>query len=193
MLSDPGSVPEAHAIRHIIGNIGRPGLALLVLPPEPQSLQPSPDSWNVINRETYDGTSKDGFAGTSLHLQFSDWTIAVDVGASGQGHRDVEASLVESFIQIIVSHGKWIADLEILSALRQGHSQFDHRYYFKAQCNHDRPSKQAEEQLKEYLKKFPLTSIDSWEQFVDRPNGPTIVRAQDNWLARMTTTVLCCK
>jgi hypothetical protein len=38
--------------------------------------------------------------------------MPVDIGGTGQGRRDVEAS-VEDYVQVN-SHGKWIADLDIL-------------------------------------------------------------------------------
>lgn len=37
---------------------------------------------------------------------------------------------------------------------------------------------------------FQLTAIDSWEEFLDKPESAAIVRAHDNWAARLALTVL---
>lgn len=190
LLGDPGEAILSSQVRHVIGNIGRPGMNLIVPPTEPQVLQPPADSWRVINRAPYDGTTSDCFSGTSLHLRFSDWSIAIDVGTSSQGRRDVEASLVEGFIQVN-DNGRWIADLDILSAFKRGCSQFDHDYYYKPQCEHEK-SKDGERKMdqNELLDRHPMTAIESWEEFLERPEGPAVVRASKNWLARIATAVL---
>jgi hypothetical protein len=42
----------------------------------------------------------------------------------------------------------------------------------------------------ELVKQTPLTSVDSWEEFLDRPSGPCVVRAHKNRLARLATAVV---
>ena len=113
LLSDPLEVLVPYAIRRIIGNIGRPGLSLLVPPQRPRLPKPDFNSWNCINHNVFNGLMEDNFSGTSLHLSFSEYKLAVDTGMHGQ--RDQEACYVEA---IVSAHhrGKWIADLDILRA-----------------------------------------------------------------------------
>lgn len=190
LLGDPGEAIQPSEVRHVIGNIGRPGINLIVPPTEPQVLQLPADSWRVINRAPYDGTTSNCFSDTSLHLRFSDWSIAIDVGTSSQGRRDVEASLVEGFIQVN-DNGRWIADLDILSAFKRGCSQFDHDYYYKPRCEHEKsPNKEYNMGARELCDMYPMTAIESWEEFLERPEGPAVVRASKNWLARIATAAL---
>jgi hypothetical protein len=37
---------------------------------------------------------------------------------------------------------------------------------------------------------YPMTAIESWEEFLERPEGPAVVRASKNWLARIATAAL---
>lgn len=185
-LSGPGFTISQHEVRHVIGNIGKPGLSLLIAPPEPQVLQPSANSLDLINRETYDGTQRDSFSETSLHLRFSDWATPIGVGETGQGRRDIDASLVEAYIQVN-SAGKWIADLDILTSFRKGCSQFDHDYYYSPSCRHGRISDECRKELED---DSSLTSIDSWDEFLERPDGPAVFRAKKNWLARIAAAVI---
>ncbi|KAH8748742.1 hypothetical protein BGZ57DRAFT_776386 [Hyaloscypha finlandica] len=190
LLGDPGEAIQPSEVRHVIGNIGRPGINLIVPPTEPQVLQLPADSWRVINRAPYDGTTSNCFSDTSLHLRFSDWSIAIDVGTSSQGRRDVEASLVEGFIQVN-DNGRWIADLDILSAFKRGCSQFDHDYYYKPRCEHEKsPNKEYNMGARDLCDMYPMTAIESWEEFLERPEGPAVVRASKNWLARIATAAL---
>jgi hypothetical protein len=43
---------------------------------------------------------------------------------------------------------------------------------------------------KKMLDVYPMTAIESWEEFLERPEGPAVVRASKNWLARIATAVL---
>jgi hypothetical protein len=189
LLCDPGSTTTPHNIQRIIGNVGRAGVSLLVPPAELQVLKPQPDNWRVINHALYDGTQGDYFSETSLHLSFSGWSTTV--GPAVQGRRDIEVSLVESLVSVY-DREKWIADLDILSALKKGHSQHDHEFFFKSSCEHDPFVSGAEfrEMEEEYKASVRLTAIDSWAEFLDRPSGPCVVRASNNRLAKLATAVL---
>ncbi len=35
-----------------------------------------------------------------------------------------------------------------------------------------------------------LVTIDSWHEFLDRPDGPSVFRARDNWQARLAAAAL---
>ena len=222
LLLDPGAPEMPQKVHRIVGNVGRPGVSLLVPPAELQCLKAQPGNWCLINRTPYDGVQTDSFSDTSLHLSFTGWSTTVDTGPAAQGQRDVEASLVEAVVSVH-DRGKWIADIDILTALKKGHNQFDHRYYFKC-CTHRASSDQIQDEaplspslpktnmapdiavqglrsensngqssqaeVDKLIKRIPFISIDNWEEFLDRPSGPCVVRAHKNRLARLATTVL---
>ncbi|MCJ1381143.1 hypothetical protein MMC17_004252 [Xylographa soralifera] len=112
MISDPSEVLPLYAVRRIIGNIGKPGLSLLV-PPELPRTRELGFSWNNINHCEFNGKLEDNFAGTSLHLSFSDYQKGINVGSHGQ--RDQEATYIEAIVSIY-DCGEWVADLDILKA-----------------------------------------------------------------------------
>ena len=115
MISDPSEALPLYAIKRIIGNIGKSGLSLLV-PPESPRTRELGFSWNNINHCEFGGQLEDNFAGTSLHLSFSDYQMGIDVG--GHGQRDQEASYIEAIVSIY-DCGEWVADLDILRASEQ--------------------------------------------------------------------------
>ena len=116
MISDPTDILPMGAIRRIIGNLPRPGLCLLVPPQELKIPKPDFGSWNIVNHVPFDGRMKDNFAGTSLHLSFSEYQLAVDVGTYGQ--RDQDAFFVEAIVSVH-DRGRWVADIDIMKTVGQ--------------------------------------------------------------------------
>ena len=116
MISDPTDILPMCAIRRIIGNIGRPGLSLLVPPQQLKAPKPDFGSWNMVNHIPFDGRMEDSFAGTSLHLSFSEYQLAVNVGTYGQ--RDQEACFVEAIVSVY-DCGRWVADIDIMKTIGQ--------------------------------------------------------------------------
>jgi len=96
-LRDPCETPPRDAMRRIIGNIGKPGLALLVSPKDPKSREVEYNTWNVVNHTMFDGKLEDSFRGTSLHLSFTGFDLPLLLGDTGRF--DTEAYLLESVIQ----------------------------------------------------------------------------------------------
>ena len=110
LISDPFENLAASSVRRIIGNIGRNGIRMLVAPTEPKC-RALGNEYNLVEHAAYDGKREDNFKATSLHLSFTDWTMALDVkGAEGRTI-DQEAYMVESVISVLDS-GKWVADLD---------------------------------------------------------------------------------
>ena len=116
MISDPTDILPRCAIRRFIGNIGRPGLSLLVPPQQLKTPKPDFGSWNMVNHVPFDGRMEDSFAGTSLHLSFSEYQLAVDVGTHGQRHQD--AFFVEAIVSVY-DRGRWVADIDIMKTVGQ--------------------------------------------------------------------------
>ena len=167
VLSDPSVLVPDHQIRHIVGNIGRPGISLLVAPYEPR-IRSLSDSYNLVIHEAYDFKRENNFKETSLHLSFTDWTFPLETG--GLRTIDHDVLVVESVVSVW-DRGQWVADIDILSV------DFKNMLRFQSTMS----CKTSHEQASEY----DYTSIDSWEELLDEPRGVGIFRANGNWAARL--------
>lgn len=168
LLCDPMENPFEYELRRIVGNVGRPGITILV-PPSNLLIRPTtPENWNVITHADFDGRAEDSFKGTTLHLSFTEYNPAVILGLHGA--QDAEAFVLESIVSVH-DRGKWVADLDILKVIDKL------VFYKQGTCDHGVGE----------LPTRPFTSIDSWEEFLDRPVSKIgIARAHRNWVARLT-------
>ncbi|KAF2732836.1 hypothetical protein EJ04DRAFT_389321, partial [Polyplosphaeria fusca] len=168
------------SISRIRGNIGKPGIAMLLPPPELQVRPRNSASWQVINHTPFDGYFLDAFDGTSLHLSFTEYSRPMDVGIHGV--RDADIYFLEAYVQVYFK-GQWIGDVDIVSSLE---SEFmtllDSRHASSgpSECCHQAKN----------LRAFRLIAIDNWDEFVDSPDEGMIVRAKNNWLARLAAASL---
>ncbi|PGG96931.1 hypothetical protein GX51_07579 [Blastomyces parvus] len=193
LLCDPSDKVAASSIRHMIGNVGKHGLLLLVPPPVPQVMTPELDNWRSIDHPVFEGRLEDTFRGTSLHLSFTDWSAPIDLG---RGHRDAEAYVVESVVSVN-DNGRWIADLDVLDSLKNGCGQFDHKFFFKSGCAHT-PSSTATATATATTQTATLgdivdkeiSCITNWDEFLERPDTPSVAMTHNNWLARLSIAVL---
>lgn len=176
LLCDPAENPNDHEIRRVEGNFGRAGIAMLIPPTEPMMREPDNDTWQLVNHADFDGRLENCFESTSLHLSFTEFELPIDIGP--RGGRDHEACLIESVVSVH-DRGKWVADLDILGALK---SRKLRKVPFNPKCHHSGKGKVSP--------KFSLTSLDSWDEFLDRPTNAGIVRSHQNWLGRLAATAL---
>lgn len=167
VLSDPFVRVPDHQMRHIVGNIGRPGISLLVAPNEPRIRNLS-DSYNLVMHEAYDFKRENNFKETSLHLSFTDWTFPLETG--GPRTIDHDVLVVESVVSVC-DRGQWVADIDVLNVDFKNILRFES----SKSCNvtHENTSE------------FDYTSIDSWEELLDEPRTVGIFRAHGNWAARL--------
>ena len=178
LLCDPTEKSDNQEIQRVMGNIGRPGIALLVPPAAPDIRSSDIGEWNLINHDKFDGNLQDCFQDTSLHLSYTGANLPLSVGNSGR--QDAEVYILESLISLH-ERGKWVADLDILKALESArlsrvqllNDQDDH-----TGCRH------------EYENSHQLTSIRSWTEFLERPERESIVCMHSNWQARLAATTL---
>ncbi|PQE17678.1 hypothetical protein CJF31_00005357 [Rutstroemia sp. NJR-2017a BVV2] len=179
LLCDPSNEPLEHEMRHLSGNVGKAGVAMLIPPAEPRALKDDFGDWKVINHEPYDGECRDSFGGTTMHLSFSGYEQAIvplkTHGAQDFGAQDFGAFYLESVVSVF-DRRKWIADLDIMSGLAHGGFR---RFTYSTLCNHDREMK---------LPPFAAASIDKWEELLDRPDETGIVRGFQNSIARLAAT-----
>lgn len=184
LLCDPSERSPGSDIRHVIGNVGKHGLLLLVPPPIPQVMTPKLDNWAQIDHPYFDGQVEDTFTRTTLHLSFTDWLSPIDLG---RGHRDAEAYVVESVVSVH-DNGRWIADLDILESLKNGCGQYDHEFFFNSRCPHSQSTSQ--DPTPKGLQDNEIVCITNWDEFLERPDTPAVVMTHKNWLARLGITVI---
>lgn len=167
------------SICRIRGNIGRPGVAMMVPPPELQTRPRDSTNWQVINHAPFDGEICDSFSGTSLHLSFTEYNRPV---TGVHGVRDADFCFVEAYVQVRF-RGKWIGDIDIISGLESKLFQiYDPQKIevHKPSCSHTAQN----------LRAFRVIAIDNWDEFIDSPKDGILVRAKDNWLARLAAANL---
>lgn len=170
LLSDPASKWDSKITR-IRGNIGRAGIALMIPPDEPRIREIDPKDWNLINHDEFDGVITDSFQTTSLHMSFTEFVLPIDTGL--RGIRDTEIYFLETVISVH-DRGRWMGDLKVLPVFDDPLLRIIKK---DSTCNHVQKTNAASED--------ELTSIDSWYEFFDRPEGPIVFRAHGNWMARL--------
>lgn len=185
LLTDPTADTSRSRIQRVFGNLGRPEMVLLIPPSAPRIEPYDPHTWRLVNHEIFDGQIHDSFAQTSLHLSFTEFELAVDVGQ--RGLRDARVVLVESLISID-HRGKHVGDLDILSMF-----QSEKLVAIQRSCEHkivQTTANEGETSSARLLsidnwEESGLVSIDNWEEFLDFPDSRGIFRATGNWQARI--------
>ncbi|KAL8719747.1 MAG: hypothetical protein Q9225_003291 [Loekoesia sp. 1 TL-2023] len=183
LFCDPSHL-SIHALRHVTGNIGKPGLALLLSPRDTILREPDLETWELVNHVAFDGKSENNFAATSLHLSLTGYEQALNLGR--HGNRDKEAFYVEAVVSVH-DHGSWMADVDLLhlahNVLRQ-QDMCSRLVILPTTCEHE-PSNKNDTS---FIAK--LTSIDNWYEFIDRPGNAAVVRAFGNWVARLALAAI---
>ncbi|KAI0154300.1 hypothetical protein GGR57DRAFT_466603 [Xylariaceae sp. FL1272] len=114
LLCDPVTAKFTPRIERVLGNLGRSELAFMVPTAMPMLKAADPGLWHVVNHYTFDGHFLDAFAGTSLHLSFTDYELPIDVG--NRGLRDKQAVILESVVSLN-NRGKMMGDIDVVMAL----------------------------------------------------------------------------
>jgi hypothetical protein len=175
LISDPFDCPDPSEVKHVVGNIGRPGISLMIPPVVPMIRKVDESRWVMINHTDFDGYLNDSFQHTSLHLSFTRYELPV---VSEHGYQGAEASFIETIVSIF-DRKEWVADLDVLSALN--HSILERVGVHDITCTHTCRLKQPTS---------CLTSIDSWHEFLDPPENPCVIRSPRNWIGRLSTAAL---
>lgn len=175
LMCDPSDESPPGAIKHVVGNIGRPGIAFLVPPVDPMVRKPSLSEWPLFNHELFDGTMQNSFQGTTLHLSFTSASSPINVGFSGA--RDTELYMVETLISVH-DKGKWVADLNILKSIDHSSLERLDGCTDEAHTGLDTP-------------RYSITCIDNWLELLDPSSNPFgLVRAHENWQARLAAVAI---
>lgn len=163
----------------MLGNVGRPGITLLI-PPTTQELRPVDSSqWRMASTTGFNFQPEDHFGQTSLHLSFTDYYVPIH--QSGRQTQDSQSHFLESYVSVYDS-GQWVGDINILEAFRS--------YSVKRNppCNHARdnsgstspPSSAGEH----------IISAESWHDILEPPTEEFVVRANGNWVARVAAVAM---
>lgn len=175
LFNDPYEICEDFEIMRIVGNVGKPGLTMMIPPSHPQVLSPEYDRWHVVNHEPFDNTCHGCFENTSLNLSFTGYEHSVESTVE-HGAVDVEAQYLETLVSVYDGK-RWIADLDILSALGNARVK---RLRLPDPCNHDGGA----------LKRLRWISIDCWDELINMTDEINIVRAHENSLARLAAVTV---
>ncbi|GLA81319.1 hypothetical protein AtubIFM56815_004963 [Aspergillus tubingensis] len=170
LLYDPTPADRfaPYAVSHAIGNVGKPGIALLVSPPELEIREHTLERWRLVNHHPFDGNPVGGrFDGTSLHLSFTGWDGPVSLDSTS--YRTMEAYYLQTTISVN-DGGEWVGDVDILKGLTD--VQFPaYPSFSRGLCNHDSSFQTA------LLKSAGMVSIDCWEEILDPPEGVLVLRS----------------
>lgn len=199
LLHDPWDRQGESAVRRVIGNVGKPGLSLLLSPQIPKVKESDLGAWSVINHDEFNGKLEGNFSDTSLHLSLTGYNLPIKMS---HGSRGQDASYVEAVVSAY-DRGVWVADLDIPKALgyqanasrsesgssrniqRQDQSNASSDLWMMPErCLHPNSEDWTATGI------GPLTSIDNWDEFLDPPMHIGVVRATGSWSARMALTAV---
>ncbi len=191
LFHDPALPLEKYSLRHIIGNVGRPGLSFLIGTKNPEVQRPSRETWELVNHESFDGKFENSFGSTTMHLSLTGYEQPLDLDRNRKEHtfgrrepptnfgsRDKEYFFVEAVISVH-DHGIWVADLDLFNTFEVlktdptilGMQSDDHLHTDTERDN--------------FSAFRPVTSIDNWYEFLDPPKNAAVIRAQGSWMARL--------
>lgn len=176
LLCDPSENPASFEIRRISGNVGKPGIAMLVPPHDLRIRDLQYEDWQLVTHAPFDGQRSDSFHQTSLHLSFTGCTFPINT--QSYGNRDIEIYFLESVVSVH-DRGKWVADLDILSNLQSSNILRQ-----SISCSHE-PSSEGP-----IIQDSDFTMVDTWSEILDRPRNAAIIRSSGNWIGRLATTAL---
>ncbi|KIM99342.1 hypothetical protein OIDMADRAFT_30945 [Oidiodendron maius Zn] len=114
LWTDPYDSPSSYIIKRSIGNVGKPGLAFLISPTNPNMKEPDYSSWTNIPHEDFDGNCEGAFDKTSLHLSFTGYESSLN--SNEHGLFDKQVYFLQAVVQVFDA-GTWVADLDIVTAL----------------------------------------------------------------------------
>ncbi|KAH6989800.1 hypothetical protein BKA56DRAFT_728191 [Ilyonectria sp. MPI-CAGE-AT-0026] len=178
LLCDPYETTSEMEIQRVHGNIGQPGVSFLVPPLEPVVQKPDIGNWAVLNYAPFRGECEDNFSLTSIHLRLTEYELPLS-GLQDNHLIDHPARILEAVAQVY-DGPKWVADLDILGALKRIHC-------LQCKCK----TLKAKSAYSEVFRgNSGVVSIDNWDEFLTEQTDNRIyaVRSFENWLARLATT-----
>ncbi|KAI0850815.1 hypothetical protein F5Y00DRAFT_268206 [Daldinia vernicosa] len=185
-LQDHSGLPVLKGIRRIIGNIGYPGVVMLIPPPSPQMLQVDPTRERFGGVETFDGIPQDCLTQTSLHLRCTEYKFPL---ASAPGAVDADVLIREALISVY-DGSRWIADLDILKGFESPDLDIVSDCHCQREHDHKYPGQLLVQEFGVQLK-----AITTWDQLLLCNNNLIegeigAVSVYGNWFARLAVASL---
>ena len=170
-----------HNVIAFTGNIGQPGLRFLVPPQEPMIRSASIHDFRQILHKPFDGVATDQFKSTSLHLSFT--SARSSISGYFKGLKDSELEIVETALSVH-EQGEWVADLDVLKAIANPSL---YNFLGKSNCPFCGLTNKGLVGVDEH----GATAISNWTELLNPPDTKfSIVKAFDNWEARLAATVI---
>lgn len=124
----------------------------------------------IKSSTVFDGKAENLLSSTSLHLSFTNWNRSLYI-TEDQGNQDEQFTSMEAVISIRES-GKWIGDVDIMTALR---STALYQTSTHPECVHEAGAPPERR----------MTAIECWDEIRDIPSGVAVVKSHGNWLGRL--------
>ncbi|KAI0127508.1 hypothetical protein BJ170DRAFT_375533 [Xylariales sp. AK1849] len=172
ILEDPSSWHPRYEYTRLLGNVGKPGMVILVSPENCESRGLSDVAWR-LSMPAFDGGLEDCFRNTSTHLSFTEWASPLGT-RSVVGLREPGATIFEAAIQVRDA-GSWVADVNIMKALSHPSLTRLERG-ISTMCDHTSTQPGVNSLL---------SAIETWDQVIDCPEGASVARAHGNSLSRL--------
>jgi hypothetical protein len=198
LFSDPYITGECFEIKRIIGNIGHPGIVLLVPPACPMVRPLNLCDPFSVKHAAFDGQVADKFPKTQLELSFTGYSESLR--SEDRGACDSTVYVLEAQVRVYDS-GSWVGDLDVLSALdspnlKRPRCQCREQgaaHHAGLQRTHSPDSEEDEAKARTWDDDmaFDFASIDRWEELLQPPPERVgVIRAHRNWLARLAAASL---
>lgn len=172
IMNDPTDKTEDWSIVRIVGNIGLPGISIIVSP-EILKLAEAPDDPRAVEHQPYDNRRVNSFPGVTMHLSMTEWRVPIPSGAMGLIDQDV--FLTEAVVSVH-DGGKWYADIDVLGACKATVPIIEDH-----DCTHEAPQTTPSK---------TLSCIDTFDELLELPLGDSIFRAHGNWTARLAAVCI---
>lgn len=189
LSSDPHEDSDPCSLSRTFGNIGKPGVSLLIPPADPQIKKNDTGEWNVINHEPWDGMSADHFSKTSLHLSLTEYRVPYT--AQHQGQRDMQAFFQEAIVSVYDGNA-WVGDIDIVKALSSTSTlakvpnECDNHHMYDIQTMAVGTQQNKGKKRNALMKQ--IVCADSWQELLDKANRPMVLRCHENWVGRLAVT-----
>lgn len=176
LLKDPAAWIANWGVQRIIGDIGKPGISILIQPATSKIRKIKPSSWR-ISHEPFNGEIYDSFESTSLHLSLTGYELPVNIG--NHGTRDQVCRFIEASISVF-DKSEWVADISTLASRAVWENRLHlFQCYQHTHAEHDETSSIG-----------TAYSVDSWVGFLDSPLSNCVVQTQGNPMARLAAACL---
>ncbi|KAK4182282.1 hypothetical protein QBC35DRAFT_468206 [Podospora australis] len=207
LVLDPYNFSDRRGIFRALGNVGKPGVSLLIPPPEPIVRKPTDDEWNLITHSKWNGKENlDLFGKASLQLVLTEYRVPYVT--QHRGVRDSQTFFQEATISVY-DGATWVGDVDIIKELFRDFTPRISRV--PVECPHGALNSAGEQMFsttsttnsskwrKKRKNKRPnptegpasrIRTIENWHELLDKPSEPVVVITKGNWIARLATAAM---